>query len=155
MFARTDLVNRYWADLADGQIKISSTWRVFEISSGDQGETTDYGESLQLTRFLPSSAGCARFIAGFELIVDSPHLRHVSAPLSRAGISILYQSSYFSDFLLVKESTFKRASEIFAEQGCECFPDSVVQRFYPWPASPSHFALIAVSCRSELTERAC
>ena len=129
MFARTDLVNRYWADLADGQIKISSTWRVFEISSGDQGETTDYGESLRVTNLLSSSAGCAGLRPGFALTVDSPHLRHVSAPLSRAGISILYQSSYFSDFLLVKESTFKRASEIFADQGCECFPDSVDQRF--------------------------
>lgn len=50
---------------------------------------------------------------------DSPHLRHVSAPLARAGISILYQSSYFTDFLLVKASDFDKASLIFAEQGCE------------------------------------
>ena len=52
------------------------------------------------------------------LTVDSPHLRHVSAPLSRQGISILYQSSYFTDFLLVKETDFGKASAIFAEQGC-------------------------------------
>ena len=50
---------------------------------------------------------------------DSPHLRHVSAPLARAGISILYQSSYFTDFLLVKEANFQKASAIFASQGCE------------------------------------
>ncbi len=52
-------------------------------------------------------------------IADSPHLRHVSAPLARAGISILYQSSYHADFLMVKETDFDRASEIFAGQGCE------------------------------------
>jgi hypothetical protein len=48
VFARTDLVNRYWAERADENIKISSTWRVFEISSGDQGETNNYGESGDL-----------------------------------------------------------------------------------------------------------
>jgi len=50
---------------------------------------------------------------------DSPHLRHVSAPLSKAGISILYQSSYFSDYILVRETNFARASDIFAQQGCK------------------------------------
>jgi len=53
-----------------------------------------------------------------SLFPDSPHLRHVSAPLARAGISILYQSSYFTDYILVKESDFAKASWVFASQGC-------------------------------------
>jgi hypothetical protein len=58
-----------------------------------------------------------------KLTADSPHLRCVSAPLAREGITILYQSSYFTDFLLVKESDFVKASNIFAEHGCELCPE--------------------------------
>lgn len=49
---------------------------------------------------------------------DSPNIRHVSAPLAAAGISILYQSTYTGDFLLVKNSDFDRASSIFTLCGC-------------------------------------
>lgn len=52
---------------------------------------------------------------------DSPHLRQVSAPLAEAGISILYQSSYFTDFILVKEIDFEKTSAIFAQHNC-AFP---------------------------------
>lgn len=54
--------------------------------------------------------------------VDSPHLRYVSAPLAAANITILYQSSYHADFLLVKETDFDRASDIFAVHDCESHP---------------------------------
>lgn len=52
-------------------------------------------------------------------MTDSPHLRYVSAPLARAGISILYQSTYLTDFLLVKEEDLDKAARIFVSQGCE------------------------------------
>ncbi|ORX37131.1 hypothetical protein BD324DRAFT_650742 [Kockovaella imperatae] len=92
IFASVDLVNAHWIDSSlDNGIMISqSTWRAFEIFSGDQDENGNY---------------------------DSPHLRHVSAPLAKAGITILYQSSYFTDFLLVKEADFDKASAIFAGHG--------------------------------------
>lgn len=69
---------------------------------------------------------CHRSLAW--LTPDSPHLRHVSAPLAEAGISILYQSSYFTDFLLVKSSDFERASAIFRGQGCESDDDAHSRR---------------------------
>jgi hypothetical protein len=50
---------------------------------------------------------------------DSPHLRYVSAPLAAANITILYQSSYHADFLLVKETDFEQASAIFAMHNCQ------------------------------------
>jgi hypothetical protein len=52
------------------------------------------------------------------LMVDSPHLRYVSGPLSREGISILYQSSYFCDYLLCKSEDFDKVATIFVSQGC-------------------------------------
>jgi hypothetical protein len=45
----------------------------------------------------------------------------VSGPLARAGISILYQSSHFCDYLLVKQDDFERAARIFVSQGCMSF----------------------------------
>ena len=50
---------------------------------------------------------------------DSPHLRYVSSPLAAANITILYQSSYHADFLLVKETDFEQASAIFTVHDCE------------------------------------
>nr|ODN92340.1 hypothetical protein L204_05439 [Cryptococcus depauperatus CBS 7855] len=90
VFGSVQLISQEWSDVAHADVLISSDWRVYEITSGDEDDVGNY---------------------------DSPHLRHVSSPLARAGISILYQSSYFTDFLLVKESDFERASEIFTEQG--------------------------------------
>ncbi|OCF75343.1 hypothetical protein I204_04198 [Kwoniella mangroviensis CBS 8886] len=100
IFGSLDLITHEWSDISErekGDILISTSWRVFEISSGDQDEIGNY---------------------------DSPHLRHVSAPLAKAGISILYQSSYFTDFLLVKESDFEKARNIFTHQGWQIDPSS-------------------------------
>ncbi|CAA7260072.1 unnamed protein product [Cyclocybe aegerita] len=41
----------------------------------------------------------------------------LSAPLAAAGISILYQSSYTSDFIFVKESRLQEAMNLFASAG--------------------------------------
>ncbi|TYJ56446.1 hypothetical protein B9479_002849 [Cryptococcus floricola] len=95
MFGSVQLMAQEWAATADSEVLISPDWRVFEISSGDEDDVGNY---------------------------DSPHLRHVSAPLARAGISILYQSSYFTDFLLVKESDFEKAAGIFSQQGWHVSP---------------------------------
>jgi len=107
------LVDGLWIDGIDGEIRRSDQeWRVFEISSGDVGDAGNYGEQGRSNDM---------FTKGIVLIlsIDSPHLRHVSAPLAREGISILYQSSYFTDFLLVKYEDFVRASDIFTMHGCE------------------------------------
>ncbi|WWD18759.1 hypothetical protein CI109_103214 [Kwoniella shandongensis] len=90
IFGSIEMILHEWSNFADEEVLINSSWRVFEISSGDDGDVGNY---------------------------DSPHLRQVSAPLARAGISILYQSSYFTDFLLVKADDFDKAEGIFAEQG--------------------------------------
>jgi len=56
---------------------------------------------------------------GDLLMIDSPHLRYVSVPLAREGISILYQSSYFCDYLLCKSEDFDKVATIFVSQGCK------------------------------------
>ncbi|KAG6842048.1 hypothetical protein C0991_003574 [Blastosporella zonata] len=48
-------------------------------------------------------------------------VNEVSAPLAAAGISILYQSSYMSDFILVKESRIQEAMSLLAEAGFEIY----------------------------------
>ncbi|WVQ96291.1 hypothetical protein IAU59_003395 [Kwoniella sp. CBS 9459] len=95
IFGSLELITHEWSSLGESEILISTSWRVFEISSGDEGEVGNY---------------------------DSPHLRHVSSPLAKAGISILYQSSYFTDFLLVKETDFEKAASVFASQGWQIDP---------------------------------
>jgi hypothetical protein len=55
----------------------------------------------------------------FRLISDSPHLRYVSGPLARAGISILYQSSYFCDYLFCKSEDYEKVATIFVSEGCK------------------------------------
>ncbi|OCF35041.1 hypothetical protein I316_03081 [Kwoniella heveanensis BCC8398] len=95
IFGSLELITHEWSNLGESEILISTSWRVFEISSGDEGEVGNY---------------------------DSPHLRHVSPPLAKAGISILYQSSYFTDFLLVKETDFEKAASVFAGQGWHIDP---------------------------------
>ncbi|WRT68067.1 uncharacterized protein IL334_005042 [Kwoniella shivajii] len=117
IFGSLDLINHEWANVitqGENEIMISNSWRVFEISSGDQDEIDNY---------------------------DSPHLRHVSAPLAKAGISILYQSSYFTDFLLVKQTDFERARNIFSAQGWQIDPStppSPKRRSLLSPLTPSH-----------------
>jgi hypothetical protein len=51
--------------------------------------------------------------------IDSSHLRDVSRPLAEAGISILYTSSHFTDFLFVKAGDYDRAVVILQEADCE------------------------------------
>ncbi|WVQ84389.1 hypothetical protein IAT38_006541 [Cryptococcus sp. DSM 104549] len=114
IFGSVQLITQEWANLHDPDVLINATWRVFEISSGDEGDVGNY---------------------------DSPHLRHVSAPLARAGISILYQSSYFTDFLLVKESEFEKAAGIFARQGWHLDNLSLPPRYpphTPLTSTPTH-----------------
>jgi len=41
----------------------------------------------------------------------------LSAPLAAAGISILYQSTYMSDFIFVKESRLHEVTSLFSEAG--------------------------------------
>ncbi|BEJ10691.1 hypothetical protein CspHIS471_0101130 [Cutaneotrichosporon sp. HIS471] len=96
LFAPADLVEEEWGPCQEQGVAINGPWRVFEVASGDDG------------------GGGGNY--------DSPHLRHVSTPLAEAGISILYQSSYFTDFLLVKSSDFERASAIFRGKGWNCDP---------------------------------
>ncbi|KAL7420556.1 hypothetical protein Q5752_004507 [Cryptotrichosporon argae] len=110
LFASLDLIDAEWR-IDDTSVRVSASWRVFEISSGDIGENGNY---------------------------DSPHLRHVSAPLAEAGITILYQSSYYTDFLLVKETDFVKASKIFASHGWHVEPELPLGRSasVPSPLSP-------------------
>ncbi|KLT42669.1 hypothetical protein CC85DRAFT_285393 [Cutaneotrichosporon oleaginosum] len=96
LFAPAHLVVEEWGVHQEDGIVVNGPWRVFEVATGDAG------------------GGGGNY--------DSPHLRHVSAPLAEAGISILYQSSYFTDFLLVKSSDFERASAIFRGKGWNCDP---------------------------------
>jgi hypothetical protein len=50
VFASIDLINDQWIDTPESDIKISSTWRVFEISSGDVEEVGNYGERIAAPR---------------------------------------------------------------------------------------------------------
>ena len=61
------------------------------------------------------------------LMADSPHLRYVSGPLAKEGISILYQSSYFCDYLLCKSEDFDKVAIIFVSQGCKSFISTSVK----------------------------
>jgi len=40
-------VKAEWSDIEDDHVRISTTWRVFEISSGDVGDAGNYGEQLR------------------------------------------------------------------------------------------------------------
>ncbi|KAI0036728.1 hypothetical protein K488DRAFT_81723 [Vararia minispora EC-137] len=48
-------------------------------------------------------------------------VHEISAPLAAAGISILYQSSYTSDFIFVKTSRLRETMKIFAAAGFDVF----------------------------------
>ncbi|KAL1739220.1 hypothetical protein HDZ31DRAFT_49730, partial [Schizophyllum fasciatum] len=55
-------------------------------------------------------------------------VNELSAPIAAAGISILYQSSYMSDFILVKESRLAEVMSLFSVAGFDlystCPPES-------------------------------
>ncbi|KAJ3769960.1 hypothetical protein FB446DRAFT_705812 [Lentinula raphanica] len=50
----------------------------------------------------------------------------LSAPLAAAGISILYQSSYLSDFIFVKESRLQEVMSLFSAAGFDLYSDSPI-----------------------------
>ncbi|KAG6817864.1 hypothetical protein H0H87_001696 [Tephrocybe sp. NHM501043] len=65
-------------------------------------------------------------------------VNEVSAPLATAGISILYQSSYMSDFILVKESRMQEAMSLLAEAGFEIYSSTDTQTSPINAARPSN-----------------
>lgn len=50
IFASVDLITREWA-LGDPDVRISSTWKVFEISSGELDDSGNYGACAGLRVF--------------------------------------------------------------------------------------------------------
>jgi len=79
----------------------------------------EYSRSVQAMREILETMVCLDPLRGGILMIDSPHLRYVSGPLSRESISILYQSSYFCDYLLCKSEDFDKVAMIFVSQGCK------------------------------------
>ncbi|KAJ3992809.1 hypothetical protein F5050DRAFT_861307 [Lentinula boryana] len=61
----------------------------------------------------------------------------LSAPLAAAGISILYQSSYLSDFIFVKETRLQEVMSLFSAAGFDLYPDnSITSSLFSPPSSP-------------------
>ncbi|KAF7301900.1 ACT-7 domain-containing protein [Mycena indigotica] len=61
----------------------------------------------------------------------------LSAPLAQAGISILYQSSYMSDFIFVKERRLAEVMSLFAAAGFALYaadPNLLTASFAPPPS---------------------
>ncbi|KIL70260.1 hypothetical protein M378DRAFT_183814 [Amanita muscaria Koide BX008] len=48
-------------------------------------------------------------------------VNELSAPLAAAGISILYQSSYMSDFIFVNESRLQKVIQLFSKAGFDLY----------------------------------
>lgn len=65
----------------------------------------------------------------------------LSAPLAAAGISILYQSTYMSDFIFVKESRLQEVISLFSEAGFDIyssdFGNLASKAFSELPTSPT------------------
>lgn len=63
-----------------------------------------------------------------QLDNSGARVNELSAPLAAAGISILYQSSYMSDFIIVKESRLSEVMSLFSVAGFDlyttCPPES-------------------------------
>jgi len=78
----------------------------------------EYSRSVQVMREILETMVRLSSVCESILISDSPHLRYVSGPLAKEGISILYQSSYFCDYLLCKSEDFNKVATIFISQGC-------------------------------------
>ncbi|KAE9409960.1 hypothetical protein BT96DRAFT_953241 [Gymnopus androsaceus JB14] len=61
----------------------------------------------------------------------------LSAPLAAAGISILYQSSYLSDFIFVKEARLHEVMSLFSAEGFDLYSgDSFPNSLLSPPPSP-------------------
>ncbi|KAF8622160.1 hypothetical protein AX15_007278 [Amanita polypyramis BW_CC] len=57
-----------------------------------------------------------------QLDTSGARVNELSALLAAAGISILYQSSYMSDFIFVKECCLQRALDLFSNAGFDLYP---------------------------------
>ncbi|KAJ7639053.1 hypothetical protein FB45DRAFT_1055244 [Roridomyces roridus] len=67
-------------------------------------------------------------------------VNELSAPLAAAGISILYQSSYMSDFIFVKEQRLAEAMSLFAAAGFALYaadPNLLTALLAPPPPTPT------------------
>ncbi|KAF8076651.1 hypothetical protein FPV67DRAFT_1472200 [Lyophyllum atratum] len=58
-------------------------------------------------------------------------VNEVSAPLAAAGISILYQSSYMSDFILVKTARLQETMSLLADAGFDIYTGSETSPISP------------------------
>ncbi|KAF8559190.1 hypothetical protein OG21DRAFT_1474571 [Imleria badia] len=56
-----------------------------------------------------------------QLDNSGARVHELSAPLAAAGISILYQSSYMSDFIFVKESRLREVMSLFGAAGFDLY----------------------------------
>ncbi|KAG8218546.1 hypothetical protein J3R82DRAFT_4187 [Butyriboletus roseoflavus] len=66
-------------------------------------------------------------------------VHELSAPLAAAGISILYQSSYMSDFIFVKQSRLREVMSLFGAAGFDLYssdPEPLMSRFVSPLLSP-------------------
>ncbi|TDL29810.1 hypothetical protein BD410DRAFT_798298 [Rickenella mellea] len=72
-------------------------------------------------------------------------VRELSAPLAAAGISILYQSSYMSDFIFVKASRLAEAISLLGAAGFEVYSDSVDSQLSPSDDNSSFMSLHELS----------
>ncbi|KAF5321680.1 hypothetical protein D9619_000617 [Psilocybe cf. subviscida] len=73
-----------------------------------------------------------------QLDNSGTRVHDLSAPLAAAGISILYQSSYMSDFIFVKESRLKEAMDLFEAAGFHLYHSSSDDE-YEEPPSPANY----------------
>ncbi|KAJ7094542.1 hypothetical protein B0H15DRAFT_127405 [Mycena belliarum] len=74
-----------------------------------------------------------------QLDNSGARVNELSAPLAAAGISILYQSSYMSDFIFVKERRLAEAMALFAAAGfalCAADPNLLTALLAPPPPPP-------------------
>ncbi|KAF5393134.1 hypothetical protein D9757_001302 [Collybiopsis confluens] len=60
----------------------------------------------------------------------------LSAPLAAAGISILYQSSYLSDFIFVKEAHLQEVMSLFSSAGFDLYSENPSHSLLSPPPSP-------------------
>ncbi|KAF5333604.1 hypothetical protein D9611_002506 [Ephemerocybe angulata] len=75
-------------------------------------------------------------------------VHELSAPLAEAGISILYQSSYMSDFMFVKESELQQVLQILSAHGFDLYSPETTD-LSATPRSPQTAANAPASPRSK------
>ncbi|PPQ65362.1 hypothetical protein CVT24_011472 [Panaeolus cyanescens] len=92
------------------------TWSVLQIDSHSDRIGTN-------PIFIIFCAFSPNFILFFQKDNCGSRVYDLSAPLAAAGISILYQSSYTSDFIFVKESRLQEAMSLFAAAGFHLYSE--------------------------------